>query len=161
LRPRPRSAILARCRGAPAIPDRLPITATLSLDPAEIAISFIRASGPGGQNVNKVSTAAQLRFDLRGSPSLGDALKARATKLAGTRLTNDGVIVITAERHRTQAMNRDDAVDRLLDLLRAAAIPPKPRRKTKPTLGSKLRRLDTKTQRGGVKKLRSGKVSSE
>jgi len=137
--------------------DRLPITATLSLDPGELTISFIRASGPGGQNVNKVSTAAQLRFDLRNSPSLADPVKARAARLAGSRLTTDGVIVITADRFRTQSLNRDDAIDRLLELLREAAVPPKPRRKTRPTLASKTRRLESKSKRGGVKKLRTVK----
>lgn len=136
---------------------RLPITPTLSLDPAEITISFIRASGPGGQNVNKVSTAAQLRFDLRNSSSLPLGMKARATKLAGSRLTTEGEIVITADRHRTQAMNRDDAIARLIELLRAAATPPKPRRATKPTFASQQRRLDKKTERSGVKRMRTRK----
>ena len=144
-----------------AIADRLPITASLSLDPAEIEISYIRASGPGGQNVNKVSSAAQLRFDLRGSPSLPDAVAVRAAKLAGSKLTTDGVIVISADRHRTQNQNREDAIGRLVDLLREAAVPPKPRRATKPTLASKTRRLTTKTQRGGVKKLRSVRPSDD
>lgn len=140
---------------------RLPITASLSLDPAEIAISFIRASGPGGQNVNKVSTAAQLRFDLRNSPSLPFGVKARAEKLAGSRLTSEGEIVISADRHRTQAMNRDDAITRLIDLLRAAATPPKPRRATRPTLASKQRRLDRKGERSTVKRLRTHKPDME
>jgi ribosome-associated protein len=135
--------------------ERLHILGALSLDPAELSISFIRASGPGGQNVNKVSTAAQLRFDLMASPSLSPPAKARAARLAGSKLTTDGVIVITADRFRTQSLNRDDAVQRLLDLLREAAIPPKPRRKTKPTLASKQRRLEGKVKRGGVKRLRS------
>jgi len=136
---------------------RIPVTASIALDEAELAISFIRSSGPGGQNVNKVSTAAQLRFDLRHSPSLPEELKTRAAVLAGSRLTQEGEIVITAARHRTQALNRDDAIARLVELLREAAVPPKPRRPTRPTLGSKTRRLDTKTQRGGVKRLRSQK----
>jgi ribosome-associated protein len=135
------------------MPD-LDITATLALDPGELSITFIRASGPGGQNVNKVSSAAQLRFDLMGSPSLPGAVKARAARLAGSRLTNDGVIVITADRHRAQALNRDDAVERLLSLLREAAIPPVPRRKTRPTLASKTRRLEGKSRKGSVKQLR-------
>jgi ribosome-associated protein len=141
--------------------DRLPITSTLSLDPAELTISFIRASGPGGQNVNKVSTAAQLRFDLMASPSLPMPVKARAGRLAGSRLTTTGEIVITADQHRTQAMNRDDAIGRLLALLKDAATPPKPRRPTRPTLASKQRRLEGKSQRSGVKKLRSGKPAME
>jgi ribosome-associated protein len=139
------------------IPDLVRITATVALDPAEIAISFIRSSGPGGQNVNKVSTAAQLRFDLRNSPSLPDPLKARAARLAGSRLTTGGEIVLTADRHRTQAMNRDDAIARLVELLAEAAVPPKPRRKTRPTLGSKLKRLEGKVKRSSVKRLRSAK----
>ncbi len=140
---------------------RLPITPTLSLDPAEIGISFIRASGPGGQNVNKVSSAAQLRFDLRGSPSLPAGVKARAARLAGTRLTSEGEIVITADRHRTQALNRDDAVARLIDLLADAAVPPKPRRPTRPTFASKQRRLERKAQRSRIKRLRSGRPEIE
>ena len=130
------------------------ITGTLTIPDSELEISFIRASGPGGQNVNKVSSAAQLRFDLRQSPSLPEPLKARAARLAGTRLTTSGEIVITADRHRTQALNRDDAIARLVALLAEAAVPPKPRRKTRPTLGSKLRRLEGKTKRAGVKTLR-------
>lgn len=135
--------------------DRLSITPSLSLDPAELTISFIRASGPGGQNVNKVSTAAQLRFGLDRSPSLPEPVKVRARRIAGSRLTTEGEIVITADRYRTQALNRDDAIARLLELLREAAIPPKPRRATRPTLASKTRRLESKSKRGGVKKLRS------
>jgi ribosome-associated protein len=139
----------------------LPITPTIALDPSEIAIQFIRSSGPGGQNVNKVSTAAQLHFDLSGSPSLPAGLKARAARLAGSRLTNEGVIVISADRFRTQALNRDDAVARLLELLREAAIPPKPRRATRPTLASKQRRLEHKSQRSGVKRLRRTRPDSD
>ena len=103
----------------------------------------------------------QLRFDLMGSPSLPMPVKSRAARLAGQRLTTEGVIVINAERHRTQGMNRADAEARLLELLTQAATPPKPRRKTQPTLASKRKRLETKTQRGGVKKMRSGKVELE
>ena len=141
--------------------DPLTITHALSLDPAELTISFIRSSGPGGQNVNKVSSAAQLRFDLRNSPSLPEPVKARAARLAGSRLTTDGVIVITADRFRVQPQNRDDAIDRLLELLRQAAVPPKPRRATRPTLASKTRRLDSKVKRGGIKRLRSGKPGDD
>ena len=138
--------------------ERLSITPTLSLDPLEIEISFIRASGPGGQNVNKVSSAAQLRFDLRRSPSLPNAVAVRAAKLAGSRLTTEGVIVITADRYRMQNQNREDAIARLIELLAAAAVPPKPRRATRPTLASKTRRLEGKVLRGKTKQLRSGKV---
>jgi ribosome-associated protein len=139
----------------------IPITPSLALEPAELAITYIRASGPGGQNVNKVATAAQLRFDLRNSPSLPAPVKARAARLAGSRLTLNGEIVITADRHRTQALNREDAVARLVALLVEATTPPKPRRKTRPTLGSKLRRLDTKSQRSGIKKLRGSKPTTD
>ena len=141
--------------------DDLRITPTLSLHPAEIEIAFIRASGPGGQNVNKVSTAAQLHFDLRRSPSLPDGLKARAARAAGSRLTTEGVVVITADRFRTQALNRDDAIGRLVELLREAAVPPKPRRATRPTLASKERRLKGKSERSGVKRLRTSRPDME
>ena len=134
---------------------------TTAVDPADIEWSAVRAQGAGGQNVNKVSSAAQLRFNLTGSPSLSPSVKSRAARLAGSRLTNDGEIVITADQHRTQALNRDDAVGRLVALLAAAAGPPKPRRATRPTLASKQRRLEKKTQRGGVKRLRTGKPDME
>ena len=126
-----------------------------------MTISFIRASGPGGQNVNKVSSAVQLRFDLANSPSLSPGVKARAARLAGSRLTTAGEIVITADQHRTQALNRDDAVGRLVGLLAAAAVPPKPRRATRPTLASKERRLKGKSERSGVKRLRTNKPDME
>lgn len=133
------------------------ITPRIAIDDREVEESFIRASGPGGQNVNKLSTAVQLRFDLLGSPNLPEAVRERARRLAGRRLTGEGVLVITAQRHRTRERNREDAMARLVDLLRAAAEPPPPpRRPTKPTLGSKRRRLEGKTRRGAVKRLRGG-----
>lgn len=130
------------------------ITDTISLNPRELEFSFIRSSGPGGQNVNKVATAVQLRFDLRQSPSLTHAVKTRVAALAGNRLTNDGVIVIAASNFRTQPQNKQDAVARLVNLLQKAAVPPKHRRKTRPSLSAKRRRTDTKTKRGAVKNLR-------
>ena len=132
------------------------ITDKISISPREIEETFIRASGPGGQNVNKVSSAVQLRFDLRHSPSLPEDVRVRAERLAGRRLTKDGVIVITAERFRTQEHNRDDALARLIDLLKRAAHRPAPRKRTRPTLASKKRRPDAKARRGSLKKLRSG-----
>jgi ribosome-associated protein len=130
------------------------ITSRIGIDEREVDESFVRASGPGGQNVNKLSTAVQLRFDVRGSPSLPGDVKARLERLAGSRLTGDGVLVITAQRHRTQARNRDDALDRLIDLIRRAAIPPTPRRPTKPTRASRERRIESKKRRAGIKHLR-------
>ena len=130
------------------------ITNQIAIDPAEIEESFIRSAGPGGQNVNKVSSAVQLRFDLRGSPSLPDDVRARAERLAGRRLTKDGVLVITANRHRTQERNRDDALERLVELLRQAAYRPPPRRPTRVSRAVKRRRVDAKTRRGALKKLR-------
>ncbi len=131
------------------------VTRRIALDEREIEESFVRASGPGGQNVNKLSTAVELRFDVRASPSLPDAVRARLEALAGRRLTKEGVLILTAQRHRTQERNRADALERLLDLIReAAAPPPPPRRPTKPSKAAKRRRMDTKTHRGSIKRLR-------
>ena len=130
------------------------ITPTLFLDPREIEESFVRSPGPGGQNVNKVATAVQLRFDLRRSPSLPEAVRARAERLAGRRLTKDGILVITAARFRSQERNREDALERLVALLREATRPPTPRKPTRPSAAAKRRRLDDKTRRGAIKKLR-------
>jgi ribosome-associated protein len=130
------------------------VTAHISIDEREIDESFVRASGPGGQNVNKLATAVQLRFDVRGSPSLPAEVRERLERLAGARLTRDGVLVIIAQRHRTQGRNRQDALDRLIDLIRRAAIEPRVRRPTKPSRASRERRVDTKKRRAGVKRLR-------
>lgn len=126
------------------------VTRDITIDEKDFDIVFVRASGPGGQNVNKLSTAAQLRFDVSRVTLAPDVLM-RLTTLAGQRMTKDGVIVIHAQRFRTQERNRADAIDRLLDLLREAAVRPKPRRATRPTLGSKVRRLEGKKRRSDVK----------
>jgi len=133
------------------------ISPTITLDEREIAEEFVRASGPGGQNVNKVSSAVQLRFDARRSPSLPADVRARLEHLAGSRLTREGIIVITAQRHRTQPRNRQDALDRLVGLIRRAARPPMKRRATKPTVASRERRIEGKKRRAGIKRLRSAK----
>jgi ribosome-associated protein len=130
------------------------VTPGISIDEQEIEESFIRASGPGGQNVNKVSSAVQIRFDVRRSPSLPEDVRARLSVLAGKKLTQDGLLVITARRHRSQQLNRTDAIERLAELIRRAADRPISRRPTRPTLGSQRRRLRKKSSRGAIKALR-------
>jgi ribosome-associated protein len=127
----------------------------LMLDATEFQFSFVRASGPGGQNVNKVSSAAELRWDLRKSIHLPVGMRLRLEALAGSRLTDEGVLIIQARRHRTQEQNRADAVERVIQLAEQALHPPKPRKKTKPTKGSKRRRLEGKKRHGDKKRLRS------
>ena len=132
----------------------IPVTPTIRIDAREIEESFILASGPGGQNVNKVASAVQLRFDARRSASLPEPVRRRLERLAGSRLTRDGIIVITAQRFRTQEANRRDARDRLIALIAKAAEPPVPRKQTRPTLASRRRRLEGKARRSGIKALR-------
>ena len=132
----------------------LHITRTIKINENEITFSFIRSSGPGGQNVNKVATAAQLRFDVKNSPSLSEAVKKRLIRLGGKRITDDGVLTITAQRFRTQERNRIDGLERLTLLICKAANPPKPRRKTRPPKKSIENRIQNKKSRSRIKKLR-------
>jgi ribosome-associated protein len=131
----------------------------IEIDEREIDEQFVRASGPGGQNVNKLSTAVQLRFDVRHSPSLPPDVRTRLERLAGARLTRDGILVIIAQRHRTQARNREDALERLVELIRQAAVAPVKRRPTKPTKASRERRIESKKRQSSIKRLRRGKPS--
>jgi ribosome-associated protein len=133
------------------------VTPHIVIPDGDISLSFVRGSGPGGQNVNKVASAVQLRFDLAGTTVLAEPVKARLRVLAGRRLTDEGAILIIARNHRTQEQNRREAGERLAELIRAALVPPKPRRATKPTRASRERRLDTKTRQQRTKGLR-GKV---
>ena len=131
------------------------IAGALTIDPGEIQESFVRAAGPGGQHVNTTSSAVQLRFDVRHSPSLPYDVRQRLERLAGRRLTRDGVLVLMAQGERSQKRNREEALERLVALIRAAARPPVPRKKTKPPKASKRRRVDDKKRQGTLKSLRS------
>ena len=133
------------------------ITDQISIDESEIEESFVRSSGPGGQNVNKLSTAVQLRFDVRGSPSLPNDVALRLMRLAGRRMTKDGVLVLIAQNHRTQERNRAEAQERLIALIQEAAVKPIPRRATKPPRASKQRRMEGKKRRSVIKHQRQSK----
>jgi ribosome-associated protein len=145
--------------GAAAAPIR--ITGALAIDPAEIHESFVRAAGPGGQHVNTTSTAVQLRFDVRRSPSLPEAVRQRLERLAGRRLTNDGVLVLVAQGRRSQLRNREEALARLVELVREAARPPVPRKKTRVSKAAKRRRVDDKKRHGALKSLRRSRASDD
>ncbi|HJR80593.1 MAG TPA: alternative ribosome rescue aminoacyl-tRNA hydrolase ArfB [Anaerolineales bacterium] len=136
------------------------ITPSVQIDERDLQMDFVRASGPGGQNVNKVATAAQLRFDVNAS-SLPEEVKARLIHIAGNRITSEGVLLIEAKRFRTQEQNREDAIQRFVELIRRALKPPKPRKRTKPTAASKAKRLKAKKVRGDIKRLRNKPIDLE
>lgn len=140
---------------------RIHIANDIYINEAEISLSFIRSPGPGGQNVNKVASAVQLRFDLMGSQALNHAVKMRVAKLAGSKLTQDGEIIITASRFRSQLQNKEDAIGRLVALLAKASTPPKPRKKTRPSLSAKRKRMDEKSKRGKIKSLRGSRPRAD
>ena len=131
------------------------VTDSISLHENEIRLDFIRSSGPGGQNVNKVSSAVQLRFDARSSPALTDAIRSRLNQISGRRMTAEGILIIEARRYRSQERNRQDAIDRLIALIRSAAEKTRPRRQTRPSAAARQRRLRAKKQRGEIKRRRS------
>jgi len=132
----------------------IPITATVAIDDREVTYDFIRASGPGGQNVNKVATAVQLRFDVKHSPHLSEAVRNRLVALAGRKVTEGGILIIEAKRFRTQEQNRQDALDRLVALIRKAVHKPKPRIKTRPSKASQEKKLAAKRYRSRIKQMR-------
>jgi ribosome-associated protein len=137
------------------------VAKNISLDESELQLRFVRSSGPGGQNVNKVSTAVQLRFDVGNSPSLPGDVRTRLIRIAGRRITQEGILIIEARQFRTQERNRDDAVQRLVELVRQATQKPKPRKKTKPSRASKEKRIEGKKQRGKVKQMRRASADAD
>lgn len=135
----------------------LQVNPYIAIDPSELGEKFVRSSGPGGQNVNKVATAVQLRFDVRRSPALPEPVRQRLLQLAANRISSDGVLLIEASRFRTQEQNRQDARDRLVAMIRQATVKPKPRKPTKPSAGARKRRIESKKQRGDLKRSRRTK----